>query len=232
MDDHIKRQIPGPIIPESFYPVDRLEKYMYLGRTCFYPKGSIILSQGMETNTLMYVQSGCLAVSMGMDDGHNKFLFHISGRSIGMTTFLSEYHELQIQAVKNSTVCFFSVEQILGIFREDEQIILDVLQNILTKVYYFMAQARDLNYCRPSSRVFRLLYNLCLNEGKLVGDCYIINSNLTQKAIGEITGTHYVTVCKLLNILEKQEVLKKTKEKIIVYDLDRLKNMINEVFEY
>jgi CRP/FNR family transcriptional regulator len=232
MDDHIKRLIPGPLLPESFYPVDRLEKYMHLGRACFYPKGSIILSQGNEINTLIYVQSGCLAVSMGLDDGHSKFLFHISGRSIGMTTFLSELHELQIQAVKNTAVCFFTVEQILEIFREDEQIILDILQNILTKVYYFMAQARDLNFCRPSSRVCRLLYNLCLNEGKLVGDCYLIHSNLTQKAIGEITGTHYVTVCKLFTILEKQGVLKKTKDKILVYDLDRLKNMIGEVFEY
>lgn len=232
MDDGMKRKIPGPLIPESFYPVDRLEKYVHIGCTRLYPKGSIILSQGIETNTLMYVRSGCLAVSMGADDGHNKFLFHISARSIGMTTFLSELHELQIQAVKNSMVCFFSVEQILGIFREDEQIILDILQNVLTKVYYFMAQARDLNFCRPSSRVFRLLYNLCLKEGKPVEDGYVIYSDLTQKAIGEITGTHYVTVCKLFNILEKQGILKKNKDKMYVYNLERLKELINEVIEY
>ncbi|NLI93533.1 MAG: Crp/Fnr family transcriptional regulator [Peptococcaceae bacterium] len=232
MDDSIKRQIPGPLIPESFYPVDRLEKYMHLGRTRMFPKGSIVLSQGKESNALMYVQSGCLAVSMGADDGHNKFLFHIGARSIGMATFLSEYHELQIYAVKNTTICFFTVEQVLEIFHEDEQVILDILQNILTKVYYFMAQARDLNFCRPSSRVFRLLYNLCIREGKYTGDHYVIHSNLTQKAIGEITGTHYVTVCKLFNILEKQGILKKTKDKIYVYELEKLKNMINEVIEY
>jgi len=232
VDDSVKRQIPGPFIPESFCQVDRLEKYMHLGYTRVFPKGSIVLSQGMESNVIMYVQSGCLAVSMGADDGHNKFLFHIGTHSIGMATFLSEFHELQIYTIKNSTVCFFTVEQILKIFHEDEQVILDILQNALTKVYYFMTQARDLNYCRPSSRVFRLLYNLCLNEGKQVGGYYVIQTKLTQKAIGEITGTHYVTVCKLINILEKKGVLKKTKDTIYVYNLEKLKNMINEVLDY
>lgn len=232
MDDNTKRQIEEPIIPDSFPCVERLEKYLHLGCTRSFSKGSIVLSQGRETNTLMYVQSGCLSVNMGTDDGHNKFLFLIGERSIGMTTFLSEHHELQIYAVKNSTVCFFSMEQILEIFDEDKQIILDILQNILTKVYYFMSQSRDLNFCRPASRVFRMLYNLCIHEGRFIGDCYQIKMKLTQKAIGDITGTHYVTVCKLFNMLDKQGILKKTKDTIFVYDLERLKSLIDVIIEY
>ncbi len=232
MDDCTKRQIRGPLIPESFYTVDRLQKYMHMGFARSYPKGSIVLSQGAETNSLIYVQSGCLSVSMSTDDGQSKYLFHIGESSIGMTTFLSESHELQITAVKDSTVCFFRVEQLLEIFKDDQQVILDILQNILSKVYYFMSQARDLNFYRPSSRILRLLYNLCVSEGKFTGDCYVVQSNMTQKTIGNITGTHHVTVCKLLNVLEKQHILKKTKDEIIVYDLNKLKNMINEIFEY
>ncbi|TCX53469.1 Crp/Fnr family transcriptional regulator [Dehalobacter sp. 14DCB1] len=232
MDDSTKRQIPGTIIPESFNRVDRLEKYVHLGSTRPFCKGSVVLSQGSETNNVMYVQSGCLAVSMGADDGHNKFLFQIGEQSIGMTTFLSENHELQIVAVKDSVVCFFTIEEVLKICHEDEQLIVDIIQNLSSKVYYFMTQSRDLNFSRPASRVFRFLYNLCLHDGKQIEDYYIIHSNLTQKAIGEITGTHYVTVSKLLTILEKQKVLRKTKDAIYVYNLEKLKNMINEVFEY
>lgn len=232
MDDCIKRRIPGPLIPESFCRVDRLEKYVHLGRMRSFSKGEIVLSQGAESNTLIYVQTGSLSVSIGADDGHDKFLFYIGERSIGMTTFLSECHEIQIVAVKNSRVFFFTLEQIMAIFHKEEQIILDIFQNIVSKVYYFMAQARDLNYCRPSSRVFRLLYNLCINEGKYVDGCYQIDTKLTQKAIGEITGTHYVTVCKLLSLLDKQGILKKTKDKIVVHNLERLKALIYEVIEY
>ncbi|WP_368292952.1 Crp/Fnr family transcriptional regulator [Dehalobacter sp. TBBPA1] len=232
MDDNIKRKIPDILIPETFNRIEHLGMYTHLANTRTFTKGSIVLGQGAESNSIVYVQSGCLSVGIGMEDGHNKFLFNITEGCIGMTTFLSEYHELQIHAVKTSTVCFFPIAQVLKIFHDDEQVILDILQNILSKVYYFMAHARDLNYSRPSSRVFRLLYNLCIHEGKFVGGSYVITSKLTQKAIADITGTHYVTVCKLFNILEKQEVLKKVKNKIYIYDLEKLKSLINEVVEY
>ncbi len=232
MDDGVKRIIQDPLIPETFHRVEKLEQFLHLARTRTYAKGTIILAQGMEFDEIVYVRQGCLAVSMGADDGHQKFLFHIGEGSIGLSTFLGEYHEMQIHAVKNSTVSFFKVEQILTIFRQDERIILDILQNLLTKVYYFMGQARDLNFYRPSSRVFRLLYNLCVNEGEQVGDHYEINFSLTQKTIGEITGTHYVTVCKLFQMLDRQGIVKKSKDKMVVYDLERLRSLINEVIEY
>ncbi len=226
------RRIVEPIIPETFYCINKFEQYMPKGHTRSFTKGSIILSQGTESDNLLYVHSGCIALSIGTDDGHNKFLFHVREHSIGMTTFLPDNHELQISAVQNSTVCFFTIKQLLEIFREDEQLILDIMQNILTKTYYFMVQARELNFSRPSSRVFRLLYNLCLAEGERRGNCFYINSKLTQKAIGEITGTHYVTVCKLFSLLDKQEILKKTKDKIIIYDLEKLKALIHTIIDY
>jgi len=226
------RHIHEPVIPELFHSVEGLDKYMHIGHTRSFTKGSILLSQGTKSNSVLYVHSGCLELSMGTDDGHNKFLFHIREHSIGMTVFLSANHELQLTAIENSTVCFFDIEQLLKIFHDDDLILLDFLQNVLTKTYYFMAQARDLNYRRPSSRVFRLLYNLCIAEGKLIDGNYHINSNLSQKAIGEITGTHYVTVCKLFNLLNKQGVAKKTKDKIVVYNLERLKELICEVIDY
>ncbi|HWQ40997.1 MAG TPA: Crp/Fnr family transcriptional regulator [Desulfosporosinus sp.] len=228
----IDRHILEPIIPEFFHSVEGLDKYMHLGHTRSFTKGSILLSQGTKADSVLYVHSGCLELSIGKDDGQNKFLFHIREHSIGMTIFLSTSHELQLTAIENSTVCFFSIEQLLEIFHDDDQLLLDFLQNVLTKTYYFMVQARDLNYSRPSSRVFRLVYNLCIAEGTLIDSSYHINTNLSQKAIGEITGTHYVTVCKLFNLLNKQGVAKKTKDKIIVYNLERLKELICEVIDY
>ncbi|MGI6449994.1 MAG: hypothetical protein ACOX3R_06800 [Desulfitobacteriia bacterium] len=73
MGDCIK--IPGTILPESFNRVDRLEKYLHLGNMRSFSKGSIVLAQGTEFNSLMYVQSGCLEVSMGTDDGHSNLTF-------------------------------------------------------------------------------------------------------------------------------------------------------------
>jgi CRP/FNR family transcriptional regulator len=95
-----------------------------------------------------------------------------------------------------------------------------------------MIQSRDLIFSWPSTRVFRLLYNLGLSEGRLENGVHVVKTRLTQKAIGEITGTHYVTVSKLFNYLEKQNILTKHKDRICIYDMARLKGLINEVIEY
>ncbi|MDR1320175.1 MAG: Crp/Fnr family transcriptional regulator [Gracilibacteraceae bacterium] len=232
MGDDAARIIPEILIPESFYSVEGLEKYLHLGQTREFRKGEVILAQGVPNNSMLYVQSGCLSVNMCNEDGDNKFMFLICERSIGMSVFLSELHELLITATEAARLCFFTMEQALEIFRQDEQIMLDVLQNILSKVYYFMAQSRDLNFSRPSTRIFRLLYNLALTEGRLENGVQVVRTRLTQKAIGEITGAHYVTVSKLFNYLEKHEILTKHKDRICIYDMVRLKSLINEVIEY
>ncbi|MGI6449972.1 MAG: helix-turn-helix domain-containing protein [Desulfitobacteriia bacterium] len=84
----------------------------------------------------------------------------------------------------------------------------------------------------PSARVLRLLQELCLSEGKPVGNVYEINIRLAQKSISEITGVHYVTISKIFRWLKRENILYKTTNKITVKDLDRLKALVNENIKY
>ncbi|EQB22668.1 Transcriptional regulator, Crp [Dehalobacter sp. UNSWDHB] len=233
MEDNNKKQIPRPYMLENFEQNERLEKYLHLAHKRIFPKGAIVEAQGENANSVLYVKSGCLGVSIGSDDGCTKFLFHINEKTIGAAINSNEENsEVQIHAIRKSTVYFFALEDILEIFNEDKQVLLEVIQNILDKSYCLMTKTRDLSYYRPSSRILRFIYNLCISEGKLVDNYYIINTNLTQKTIGDITGTHYVSVSKLFKMLEQQRILKKTKDKIYIYNLPKLTSMIDEVLKY
>ncbi|WP_368294191.1 Crp/Fnr family transcriptional regulator [Dehalobacter sp. TBBPA1] len=233
MDDTNRKQIPRPYMLENFEQTERLEKYLHLAHKRIFPKGAIVQAQGTNANSILYVKSGCLGVSIGSDEGYTKFLFHIDEKTIGATINTNEDNsEVQVYAIRKSTVYFFTLEDILEIFNEDKQLFLEVIQNILDKSYCLMAKTRDLSYCRPSSRILRFIYNLCVSKGKLVDNYYIINTKLTQKTIGDITGTHYVSVSKLFKMLEEQRILKKTKDRIYIYNLSKLASMIDEVLKY
>lgn len=221
-----------PIIPDSFLNIDQLEQYTHLGLTRSYVKGEILLSPGIPCDKLTYVISGRLQVALEDDDGQEKFLFTLSEHSIGMTLFYSEGHETKIIALENSTVCYFSEEQLMQIFRQDEKLIFTIMKNIWIKTRYFTAQSREMSFYRPAARVLRLIYNFCITEGRFVNDYYEVQCKMTQNHIAQITGTHYVTVSKLFRLLKSEGILTKKKDRLIIYDLERLKELINEDIRY
>ncbi len=56
--------------------------------------------------------------------------------------------------------------------------------------------------------------------------------DLSLQFISEITGAHYVTVSKVLKYLKEQKIIEKKKDKIIIHDLERLKELTHEKHIY
>ncbi|MEA4901609.1 helix-turn-helix domain-containing protein [Desulfitobacterium sp.] len=76
--------------------------------------------------------------------------------------------------------------------------------------------------------MLNFFYNLCLKNGKRVDNYYELTVDLSQKAIAKITGTHYVTVCKLLAYLRNEGIMEKKGKDVKIYDLDKLRDLIED----
>lgn len=111
MDDINNKQIPRPYMLENFEKIERLEKYLHLAHKRIFPKGAIVQAQGKNANSILYVKSGCLGVSIGSDDGCTKFLFHVNEKTIGATINSNEDNsEVQVYAIRKSTVYFLRLK--------------------------------------------------------------------------------------------------------------------------
>ncbi|NBJ14524.1 MAG: Crp/Fnr family transcriptional regulator [Dehalobacter sp. 4CP] len=215
------------VVPDTFFPIEKLAKYTHLGSVKTYPKGSTVVFPGDKMLTLGYVIYGRLRISTFFEDEREKLLY-FAGQHCILALLFTELSEIYAVATEDSRVCFFSERQIRQIFRADDDVAIDVLKSYQSKINYYIKQVTEMDYFNPTVRVVRLLYKLCLTSGIEVDDCIEINIDLSMKDISEITGTHYVTVSKVLGWLRRQNILEKKKNKIIIRNLAKLNILTHE----
>lgn len=228
MTEKIIECLNRPVLPDDFYPVPRIQKYTYLGFIRDFSKGSAVVLPGESTCKMIYILSGQFRVNMVTEDGNETLIYIAGPHTLLGRLFASNINDFHIVAMIDSVVCFFTKEQLRDIFRQDEEIIFEVMKNYTSKVSYFMQKIKYLDTHSPTVRILRLLEDLCYAKGKLVGDTYQIKTALSQKNIAEITGAHYVTVSKVFSFLKKQGIAHKTKNIIYIYDLQKLEELIKE----
>ncbi|NBJ14609.1 MAG: Crp/Fnr family transcriptional regulator [Dehalobacter sp. 4CP] len=215
-------------LPNHFYPMKKLQNYIHMGVVREYRKGDSIVLPGELIDRIVYVLSGKLSISFLNEDGRKKIMFYAGPYTFSDRLFPVDPCFVHVVSVEDSTVCFFSKEQLSEIFQMDKEMIFEFITSYSSKCSYFMRETHEMALYSPSVRVLRLLYDLCLTQGKLVDGVYQIDVKLSQKSISEMTGIHYVTVCKLFGYLRKENILYKTTNKITVFDLQGLKNLMND----
>lgn len=228
MKEDLQNCISRPVLPNKFYPIPKMQEYVHCGVVRSYAKGSAIVLPGESTCRMIYVCSGKVRVNMVTEDGREKLIYVDGPYSLLGRLFSTKVNDFHIVALSDCTLCFFTKEQLMEVFRQDEELIFEVLKNYTSKVAYFMQVIKNMDFYTPTVRILRLLDDLCRERGKLVGDTYEINVVLSQKDIAEITGIHYVTVSKVFGCLKKQRIAHKTKDKIYIYDWEKLKKLIEE----
>ena len=212
----------GVVIPDSFYPVDSLRQYVHLGTVKNYAKNSSVIIPGEPTNALIIVLEGRIRINLISDDGR-EVLLYFAGKNCLLGRLFPTEDNIHAVAIENSTICRFTKDNLKEIFRDNEEMPFDILKNYLAKASYFMRQVAEINSYNPTIRILRLIYRLCVLHGKQLENAHEIVIKLSQANIAEITGAHYVTVSRVLNCLKKEKILNKNKDKIIVYDLEKLK---------
>lgn len=228
MKEKSEHCLDRPVLPNGFYPIPKIQDYTHLGLVRHYTKGSAVVLPGESSCRIIYMISGKLRVNMVTEDGREKLIYVAGPYTLLGRLFLSNINDFHIVAMTDCTVCFFTKDQLQEIFRQDEELIFEVLKNYTSKVSYFMQQIKYLDLYSPTVRILRLLDDLCRDKGKLIGDTYEIKITLSQKNIAEITGAHYVTVSKVFGCLKKQGIACKRKDTIYIYNLQKLKELIEE----
>ncbi|ACL20644.1 transcriptional regulator, Crp/Fnr family [Desulfitobacterium hafniense DCB-2] len=215
------------IVPDNFYPVRSFQKYVSEGVVCKYSRGDTIVLPGESIEKVIYVHSGKVSLYF-LEEKKEKLMYYARRHCVINRLFAFEMAALShIVAEEDSEVCFFSERQLFEIFKQDEEAHREFLKNFTNKCGFFMNVSKEMDIYSPTSRVLRFIDELCTTQGKLVNYGYEIDLKLTQKTISEITGVHPVTVCKILGWLKEEGVLRKTSKKILIYDLPKLKKLIN-----
>jgi CRP-like cAMP-binding protein len=215
------------ILPQNFSPMLKLRDYVHLGIIRNYHKGESIVFPGETIDSIILVLSGKLGISFMHEDGKQKFMYYADPYTFideALGIFTDCY--IHVVSAEDSSVCFFEKFQFLTILHQNEELLLEYISCFSSKRCYFMREASEAVLYKPSVRILRFFYSLCSLQGKLVDNVYEIDIKISQRAISEMMGVHFITVNKILRYLKKEKILDKTRNKIIISDLPKLKALI------
>lgn len=178
-----------------------------------YVKGEMIFLAGEENNNLYVVHQGLVKITKYSNDGKEQVL-----RILRPGDFLGEHNlfsnkslVINAQAVHNSKLCVIEGSNLKELILKYPEIAFKILEEIS----YRLAKAEELlkNIAIESAekRVIDLLISLCDENN-------VVTLDMKKKDIASMLGMSAETLSRTLSNLEKNNIIRQSKNKIIILD--------------
>lgn len=178
-----------------------------------YVKGEMIFLAGEENNNLYVVHQGLVKITKYSNDGKEQVL-----RILRPGDFLGEHNlfsnkslDINAQAVHNSKLCVIEGSNLKELILKYPEIAFKILEEIS----YRLAKAEELlkNIAIESAekRVIDLLISLCDENN-------VVTLDMKKKDIASMLGMSAETLSRTLSNLEKNNIIRQSKNKIIILD--------------
>ena len=182
------------------------------------PRGSLILTQGDEGETLFLIRSGQVKISVVAEDGREVIL-----SVLGAGSFFGEMALLDDQP-RSAHVFAMEETQLLGLRREDfraqlarsPQLGIALLRELSRRLRRADDTIASLMLLDVNGRVAHLLLELAREEGGDAG--IVVTRRLTHAAIGQMVGASRETVSRTMRNLVLRNVIAVTRRGITLLD--------------
>ena len=193
-------------------------------------KGSYLFQEGMTAKELYLVKSGMVQIGKVIPDGRELSLrICSSGDVIGeLTLFCDESTYMLNARVMEDTEVYVLPKTI---FEENlsskPELTVEWLQWVQLQSRKNQTKFRDLILHGKKGAIFSTLIRLTNSYGKKAEDGILIDYPMTNQDLANFCGTSREVVNRMLNDLKKEKVLSMEKSKIIIHDLEYLKDEID-----
>lgn len=180
----------------------------------------------------VFVEQGTARVSLLSANGLEKTLgFVHPGTLIGETAlFDDDAHTPQVDlaavAVSDTVIAYhISKGDFVQLLRDDPDFALELVRIEALKVRGLLAQLQLLAFSKSEGLVAGTL--LALQEGLVVEASTQVVAEVTQEALGRLTGQTRMTVSRALKALAQRGAVKVSRKRVFIVDEDLLRSMTN-----
>lgn len=210
-----------------------------------FPEGSFIYQQEDEQKYMYFITEGRIRIRIFSLNGLEKTLaIHEPGSFFGETAFFDKFPSFSCaQALKQSTVMFFGIDEVSQLMKDHPDIILKMFDSIGRKIRLLSFQVEYLSFMNIEERMVALLITLfdsfrteCFTstssakgscDNKVLcpkGSC--LKLSITDQEIGEMIGVRREAVTKAISNLKKQNLINKKKRMICCPDFQKLNDFL------
>lgn len=194
-----------------------------------YKKNEIIIQAGQTLEALAYLKNGVVKTVATEESGLEKIIWFIeAGGVMGETPLFNKKPcAYYFQAVQDCQVYWFSKAVLFTVILvKHPEIAKSLLTIMARKVHVLSTQVEDQFFLKSMARVAKLIYLFYRGNNEPSSKEHHL-LHVTQEDIASLLGLHRVTVNQALQIMRSNGIIEVKKHRIIVLDLELLKNAAN-----
>lgn len=194
-----------------------------------YSKGDYIYLPEQSSDKIFLIQSGKVKIGSINDSGKEVIQTYISkGELFGEKAMIGESTRKDFAvAVEDTKLCEISLNQMKNLMKEHNALTVFFMKMMGSKMLELENRLESLVFKDSRSRIIDFLLELVETKGQRIGYEWVVRNFITHQEIANLTATSRQSVTTLLNELRSQEILTFDRKRLLIRDLDRLKNETN-----
>ncbi len=180
------------------------------------------------SQTIYFLKKGRVKITKYLPDGSEKIIAIINpGEIFGEMAFLDEgeRHDYAV-TVDPARICAINKNDLAAFIEKNPALNLKMTKVIGLKLKKFSERIEDLIFKDADQRVTSFVLRYAEKNGKTVGDQIFVKPFLKHQTIGELTACSRQTVNTILTSLRKQGLIDFDRNKLIINDKKKLKEII------
>ena len=194
-----------------------------------YRKNETIIQAGQTLEALAYLKKGIVKTVATEESGLEKIIWFIeAGGVMGETPLFNKKPcAYYFQAVQDCQVVWFSKAVLNNVvLMKHPEIAKSLLTIMARKIHVLSTQVEDQFFLKSMTRVAKLIYLFYQGNNEPGSKDHNL-LHITQEDIASLLGLHRVTVNQSLQTMRNNGIVEIKKQRIIVQDLELLKNAAN-----
>lgn len=204
---------------------DELLEINNLIKTVTYPGGYTLFFQGDEGKKVFFLKKGKVKIVKTAEDGSEQILEILqSGDVFGeVVLFGINHYPATARTMEAIKVNYLNRDDFKDYFNKNPQIAWGMLKVMAQKLAKAQHRVENLGLRNTKGRVARLIMDLLDDFGNKEDEFVL---DISQSDLANFIGTSRETVSRTLSEFRKKDLLKMTDNKIIIKDLNGLKNYL------
>jgi CRP-like cAMP-binding protein len=188
-----------------------------------FTKGEVILKQGATSTSIGFLHKGIVKFTYQKDARKNYIMTVVSGpKLIGQANlFFREKNIFSIVAVEDCDICFLDSRTVLGVLENHGKFLISLVERstdmFQTSIFNFISLAHNHVHGRIADILIFLWENVYMNSE--------YDFTLTRKEIAEFAACSHENVISVLSTYNKEGLIGFEGRKIIIKDLNKLKEI-------
>jgi len=181
-----------------------------------------------DSDKIYFINDGRIKIGSFADNGKEitKAILN-EGEVFGELAMIGETKRRDYAlAVEDTKVCVISSSEMKGLIRDHNSLSLFFMKMMGSKVIEMENRLESLVFKDSRSRIIEYLSELVRKRGQRVGYEWVVRNFITHQEIANLTATSRQTVTTVLNELRNSEIITFNRKRLLVRDLDKLKEEI------